>query len=263
MNRRPIAILLLPACLALAARAFPQDDADPGHIGTAHERTADQAETTYATMKPVAYAPPPGRWDLLPRTRQRLKEGGELKVVMLGDSIVNDTARSSWDLLLPRLYPGVTVRRTLAVRGSTGCWWFRGPGRVKRFVLDHDPDLVMIGGISHHDDAEAVRDVVRQVRDGSRADILLMSGPFGFLNPLDEAQWKKVADPPPGDYRRKLPEIAAEAHAAYLDLQLAWGEYVRASGRPDAAYRRDPVHANAEGEQVLGHILLKFFAPGG
>ena len=120
----------------------------------------------------------------------------------------------------------------------------------------------MIGGISHREDADSVREVVRQVREGSKADILLMTGPFGFLDPRDDAQWKKVTDPPPGDYRRKLPEIAGEFRAGYLDMQLAWGEYVRASGQPVGKFKRDAVHANEEGEQILGRILLRYFAPG-
>ena len=254
-------VLTLAFVTSCPMGAIPRQAEDQGAILDGHERTAEDARRIYAGMKRVEYLPPPGRRELLPRTRRVLKDGGDLRIVMLGDSIVNDTARSSWDLLLSKEYPAVKIHRVASLRGSTGCWWFKEPSRVKRFVLDQEPDLVMIGGISHREDAESVRSVVRQIREGSKADILLMTGPFGFLDPRDDAQWKKVADPPPGDYRRKLPEIAREFQAGFLDMQLAWGEYVRASGLTVDKFKRDAVHANPEGEQILGQVLLRYFAP--
>ena len=255
-----LALALFPTC---HMEATSRQAEDQGAIFDTHERTAEDARRIYGGMKRVEFIPPPGRWESLPRTRRLLKEGGEVRIVMLGDSIVNDTARSSWDLLLTGDYPRAKVHRVASLRGSTGCWWFKEPSRVKRFVFDQKPDLVMIGGISHREDADSVREVVRQIREGSQADILLMTGPFGFLDPRDDAQWTKVAEPSAGDYRRKLPEIAREFKAAYLDLQLAWGEYVRASGLPVDRFKRDAVHANAEGEQILGQILLRYFSPQG
>jgi lysophospholipase L1-like esterase len=243
------------------AEATQQKAEDPGAILDTHLRTAEDARRIYAGMKRVEYVPPPGRWELLPRTHRLLQNGGELRIVMLGDSIVHDAANSSWDLLLSRDYPRARVHRTASLRGTTGCWWFKEPSRLKRFVFDQRPDLVMIGGISHREDADSVREVVRQIREGAGADILLMTGPFGFVDPRDDAQWRKVTDPPAGDFRRKLPEIAKEFKTGYLDMQLAWGEYVRASGLPVERFKRDKVHANPEGEQILGRILLRYFAP--
>jgi hypothetical protein len=93
-----------------------------------------------------------------------LERGGTLTVVMLGDSIVNDTSRSCWNLLLERIYPAVEIEKVTCVRGSTGCWWYREPGRVKAYVLDDGPDLVIIGGISQRGDLASIRDVLRQIR---------------------------------------------------------------------------------------------------
>ena len=47
-------------------------------------------------MPPGSFTPPPTDWNPLGRTRRLLTTGGELQLVALGDSIVNDTMRSGW-----------------------------------------------------------------------------------------------------------------------------------------------------------------------
>jgi hypothetical protein len=212
-------------------------------------------------MKPVAYKPPADRWAFLPGTREVLKNGGELRIVMLGDSIVNDTARSNWTFHLDEQYPKVKVVKYTVVRGSTGCDWYREPGRVKRYVLDFKPTLVMIGGISHRDNVDAIPDVIRQIRAGSGADVLVMTGPFGHADPNDEAQLRAIAHPAETSYAARLARLARDEKVEFVDLQKVWAEYVRASGRPVAAFKRDAVHANREGEQIVGRILMGYFGP--
>jgi len=127
------------------------------------------ADRLWATMPPLPQheheAPPPATF--LARGGARA-EGGcvthTLRVVMLGDSIVNDTGNSPWDVLVERHYPGLRLEVVTSVRGGTGCWYYKDEGRVKPYVLDYRPDLLMIGGISHNNDTEAIRSVVRQTR---------------------------------------------------------------------------------------------------
>ncbi len=226
------------------------------------ERTMEQVDKAYAEMPPVRYAPPPDRWDRLPRTAAILGGGrGELRVVMLGDSIVNDTSRSRWDDVLARRLPGCSVVKVTCVRGSTGCWWYTQPGRVQRYVLDHRPDLLVIGGISQRDDTESIRDVIRQVREKSACDVLLLTGAFGSTDPRDDRQWRFEIDPRGGDFRARLRRLAAEVKAGFLDLHAHWGKYVRESGRDLEWFKRDPIHANERGEQILGRILVEHLTP--
>ena len=35
---------------------------------------------------------------------------------------------------------------------------------MQKSVLDHQPDLVIIGGISQSDDIDSIREVIRQIR---------------------------------------------------------------------------------------------------
>jgi hypothetical protein len=220
-----------------------------------------QIDAVYATIPPVKYQPAADRWKHLPKTVERLRQGGTLRIVMLGDSIVNDTSHSQFDRLLERTYPKCKVVKVISVRGSTGCWWYKEDGRVKEWVLDHKPDLVLIGGISQRDDVESIREVIRQTRAGGKAEILVMSGAFGSVDPRDDKQWKHAIDPKGTDYRARLLRMAAEEKVEFLDMSGPWGQYMRDSGKDLNWYKRDPVHANDRGFQVLGRILEKYFAP--
>jgi acetyl esterase/lipase len=243
-----------------ASRPPPADEG--AYVLVKPERTMEQVEKAYAEMPPVRYAPPPDRWDDLPRTAAILGRGeGELRVVMLGDSIVNDTSRSLWDGLLARRFPGCSIVKTTCVRGSTGCWWYKEPGRVRRYVLDHRPDLLIIGGISQREDIDSIRDVVRQVREGSPCDVLLMTGAFGATDPRDDKAWRFEIDPQGQDCRARLRRLAAEVKAGFLDMHAHWGKYVREAGKELDWWKRDPVHANERGEQILGRILLEHLSP--
>lgn len=250
------------ACtLMLVLPAGTSRGGDDGYIFGGNERTLEQIQKAYAEMPPVRYGPPAGRWEKLPQTKLRLTAGGTLRVVMLGDSIVNDTSRSGWTYVVERRHPTCTIDKITSVRGSTGCWWYREPGRVQKFVLDHAPDLVIIGGISHRNDLDSIREVIRQIRETAAPDFLLMTGAFGSVDPRDETQWQKINDPRHySDYRKGLENLADEVHAAFLDMEAAWGRYVRDSGKELDWFKRDPIHANERGEQILGHILANYLS---
>jgi hypothetical protein len=234
--------------------------ADDGIIIKKNERTLEQIDKIYSQIPPVRYNPPANRWKNLPFTKKLLSGGGTFRVVMLGDSIVNDTSRSCWNLLVEKRYPKCKIEKTTSVRGSTGCWWYKEPGRVKKFVLDQKPALVIIGGISNRDDIDSIRDVIHQIKAESDTDILLMTGAFGSVDPRDDKQWQKISDPNHfSEYRKGLELLARETGAAFLDMEAAWANYIRESGKELDWFKRDPIHANERGEQILGHILESYF----
>lgn len=220
-----------------------------------------EIDEIYASIPPLHYQPAPDRWKFLPKTITRLQHGPTLRIVMLGDSIVNDTSHSRFELLLQRMYPKCKITKVTSVRGSTGCWWYKEAGRVQEWVLKYQPDLVMIGGISHRDDVESIREVIRQIRAGSQAEILVMTGAFGHTDPRDDKQWTFAIDPSGNDYRARLLRMAAEEQVEFLDMMGPWGQYIRQSGKDLDWFKRDPVHANQRGFQILGRILEKYFGP--
>ena len=252
--------IALAFCLSIGVTI--DADSSDGYILTKNQRTLEQIESIYREMPPVDYRAPAARWTRLAQTRQRFEAGGAFNVVMLGDSIVNDTSRSCWNLLLNRAYPEVQIQKVTSVRGSTGCWWYKEPGRVQEFVLDHQPELVIIGGISQKDDVPSIKEAIRQIREKSQTDILLMTGSFGRIDPLIEAQWQRISDPERySDYRKGLENLAEETGSAFLDMERAWAENIRRSGKPLEWYKRDPIHANEQGEQILGRILATYLCP--
>jgi hypothetical protein len=251
--------LLVVTVVALPIGLQAAEDENGVTVYTQPVYSKEQMERAAGEIPPVALEAPTDRWSHLPRTAGLLRQNGALRIVMIGDSIVNDTTQSRWEDRLQTMYPQSRIVKTTCVRGSTGCWWFKEEGRVKRYVLDHNPDLVMIGGISHKDDVDSVRDVVRQIRAALPCDILLLTGAFGYVDPRDDKQWSFEADP--ADYRSRLRRLAEEEKAALLDMTAYWGKYIRESGKELDWFKRDAVHANERGMQVLGQILVKYFSP--
>ena len=218
-------------------------------------------DATYAAMDPLDYAPPPERWRNLDRTMQRLREGGPLRIVMLGDSIIGDTSSSQFELLLGRKYPKCKIEKITSVRGSTGCWWYKLDNRVEQYVLRHKPDLLMIGGISQREDTDSIREVIRQVRAKQSPEILLMTPAFGATQDPHIKNWTFEIKSDPSDYRARLKRIAAEEKCGFIDMTGPWWRYVQDSGKTYGWFQRDQVHANQRGFQILGRILEKFFSP--
>lgn len=229
--------------------------------GFASQAVLERIDALYGEMPPVQFQPAADRWQYLPNTMRKLQQGGTLRIVMLGDSIVNDTSHSQFEHLLMRTYPKCKIEKITSVRGSTGCWWYKEEGRVQQYVLDHRPDLVMIGGISNRGDVEAIRSVIRQIRAACDAEIMVMTGPFGRTDPVADSEWQPQFDPRGDSYRARLLRMAQEEKVEFFDIEAAWGRYIRECGKPLEWFKRDGVHANQYGFQVLGRILERYFAP--
>jgi hypothetical protein len=256
--------LASPAAVRESARLefLQQPDKNGVFIISRGGHTPEEIAAANAEIPPVHYLPPSDRWQHLTKTVSALgRSGGELRVVMLGDSIVNDTHRSDWTDLLQAQYPNCKVSIVAVVRGSTGCWWYKDDGRVKHYVTPLKPDLLIIGGISHKNDTDSIRVVIDQARAEQPCDVLLMTGAFGETDPNDDQQWTFDIPITPENYRRKLLNLAAEMHTGFLDMTAHWGRYIRASNHELVWFKRDQIHANIRGEQVLGHIMAGHFAP--
>jgi TolB protein len=223
-------------------------------------RTAEQLQAIVAQMPGGIFWAPPHRWQNLAATRQKLADGGACHLVMLGDSIVNDMARSAWLIPLRAKYPKSDLKMTTVVRGGTGCWWYREAGRIGKYIAPLKPDLVILGGISQRGDFAAIGEVIRQVRQATAADVLLVSGAFGELDPRREDALASAPYSGLGEYGRKLRALAGEVQCGFLEMTGPWAEYLRQSGESVDFFKRDPVHANEAGEQILGRVLLAFFS---
>lgn len=222
-------------------------------------RSLKQINEIQSAMPKGEFAPPAAGWTNLPRTHQLLTQGGTLRILGLGDSIVNDTMRSGWLAKLAEAYPRATIVGTGLVRGSGGCQHYKEEGRIEKYVVPLKPDLVVIGGISQKD-IGSIRDVIGQLRVAlPNVEILLATGAFGTTDPRDAEALSKAAHSGTGPYGAALNQLARDEKCAYLDMTKPWAQYIRSSGQHPHVFYRDVVHANEFGEQILSKILLSFF----
>ena len=227
---------------------------------TAKLSTLERIDATYAAMDPIVYQPPAGRFVNIPHTMAKLRDGGELRMVLLGDSIMGNTSGSSFELLMMRDYPKCKIIKIASLRSSTGCKYYRLENRVQDYVLKYNPDLLVIGGISNGGDAEAVRSVVQQVRAGKPdTEVLLLTPVFG--SPHDEhiRTYTREIDTTTSNFRFNLQKVAAEEKCAFFDMTGPWWAYIQNSGKTYGWFMGDAVHANARGCQIIGHLLEMWF----
>src|SRR4051812_20165671 len=105
-------ILLIGLALLLAPGTLRAGEDENGvYVLTQPEHTREQVEKAAAEVGPVRIDPSADRWANLPRTAEVLEGGGDLRVVMLGDSIVNDTSRSRWEDVLAAMWPKARITK--------------------------------------------------------------------------------------------------------------------------------------------------------
>jgi predicted amidohydrolase/lysophospholipase L1-like esterase len=250
----------LPAKYAPDRPSREREKAEEGYsIFGSPERSVAQIDRIQAEMPKGEFTPPKPDWAHLRRTRKILTEGGELRLLAMGDSIVNDTMRSGWVAKLQEAYPKANIRATVYVRGGGGCQHYKEEGRLAKYVIPRKPDLVFIGGISQRD-IESIRTVVRELRAAlPDVEILLATGSFGTADPRVPEELAKAAHSGTGAYGAALKKLAAEEGCAYLDMTTPWAEYIRSAKVHPHVFYRDVVHANEYGEQILTKIMMSLF----
>ena len=268
---RPYALCFRGHADATKARIRLQANAAPLSVKNLRVEKITQEEAAawgagLAAQCPVVqFEPAADRWQFLPETMQRLASGGRLRIVMLGDSICNDTSNSLYETLLARTYPKAKIEIVTSVRGGTGCQYYKDEGRVKPYVLDYKPDLVMIAGISHGCDVEAMRSVIRQIRQGSNCEILVMSGAIAPREVYEPVSFRSlpaaVALDDMEQFSTRLRRMCREERAEFFDIRKAWEDYMLRSYKPYDHFARDSIHGNSRGKQVLARILGRYFEP--
>ncbi len=222
--------------------------------------TLAQIDMIYASMDPIVYTPPINRFVNIPKTMGKLRDGGELRMVLLGDSIMGNTSGSSFELLLMRDYPKCNLIKIPSLRSSTGCKYYREENRVQEYVLRHNPDLLVIGGISNGGDAEAVRSVIKQVRAlKPGTEVLLLTPVFGALQDEHIRTYTREIDPTTSNFRFNMQQVAIEEKCAFFDMTGPWWEYIQNSGKTYGWFKGDAVHANGRGCQIIGRLLEAWF----
>ena len=223
-------------------------------------RALERIDVIYAAMAPIDYEPPTDRFANIPKTMSKLRGGGELRMVLLGDSIMGNTSASSFELLLMRDYPKCKIIKIASLRGSTGCTYYQEDNRVEHYVLRHKPDLLVIGGISNRGDAEAVRSVIKQVRVRKPdTEVLLLTPVFGAMRDEHIRTFTREIDTTTSNFRCNMQKVAAEEKCAFFDMTGPWWAYIQGSGKTYGWFKGDAVHANSRGCQIIGRLLEIWF----
>ncbi|MDD5704727.1 MAG: hypothetical protein PHR35_02295 [Kiritimatiellae bacterium] len=239
---------------------------------------ADWCDRQMAALPPLNFTPTSAGGDLLPKTAAALRQGRPWRIVMLGDSIMNDSFNSLFQSLVKRDFPRSECEFILSVRGSTGCWFYHEPENFTNYVARHKPDLLMIGGISNvrgadtmDADMQAVESVIRQAQSLG-CEVAVLSPPMAVDwrqrdaggQVLPNQNWRELSattNSPNGlRLRYELYARAAQAHgAAFWDITTPTADYLVASGKPFEYFNRDFVHNNDRGKQVIGRVMQAYF----
>lgn len=225
------------------------------------------ADELYGTLPPVRSEPAPDRHRLIPRTLSRLRAGETVRVVMLGDSISQDTCNSFFDIFVEPLYPGADLRLVPSIDGGKGCWYYINDVMFQRYVVAQEPELLMVGTHSEHHGVEPLKQLLRRVRDTLDCEAMVVSGPLGddhrFAENDDSDEARKAREHLPNRraFNRQQAELCHTLGVEYLDLCTAWLDYLENSDQPRDWFHRDAGHANDRGKQVLARLMTRYFTP--
>ena len=229
---------------------------------------AEYCDRVFRELPPLNFKAPANAMDLLPKTRAALHSGKPWHVLLLGDSIMQDTFHSQFHSLLKREFPNSEFDFTISMRGSTGCWFYCQADQFKKYVLDEKkPDLLVIGGISNYrkpyypNGTEAIEVVIRAAKAHYKdVEILLLSAPLSVdTRPWDKADPGKPLPVQKWDLSRDrhvldsydpktLPAMARRNRVAFWDLSTPTYTWLYASGKPHEWYSRDYVHSGERGK---------------
>lgn len=259
------------------------------------EDAARWCDAVYATLPPVKAEGAGDVFRSAPRTLAALKAGTPLRILLLGDSIVQDTFHSQFHALMKRAYPDSHVIWLVSVRGSTGCWYYRDPANFEKYVTACRPDCVVVGGISNWRAAsggfpvsgnKAIIEVCEKIR-AEGMELVVVSPTLSVdtrlkessreLTPLaprafDAAALRealsltidKFAPDASGLSPEGLAELKRECAArgwGFVDAFTPAYRWLYESGLPWSYFSRDYVHSGERGKQVIARIMLAALAP--
>ena len=244
------------------------------------EEAAKWCDGVYAKLPPLDFGPVQAK--LPPKTLDALKTGKPWRILMLGDSIMQDTFHSQFHALVKRAYPKSDVTWLVSVRGSTGCWYYCEPENFRKYVADYKPDCVFIGGISGWIHPEmplnggsAIESVAKRVNAELGAEVVVMTPTLAIDLRVPKGTEQGTSVAPSkfdhaalGDRSWKYDVAAAEELKAICarngwplwDMFTPAYDWLFKTGLPSEFYSRDYVHSGELGKQLIARIVLAYFS---
>ncbi|MBQ3746669.1 MAG: SGNH/GDSL hydrolase family protein [Kiritimatiellae bacterium] len=217
-----------------------------------------------------------GAWAKLPKTREKILSGKKVNIVFLGNSIVNDTWCGNVAALILDALPKADLRCFISVRGSTGCGYYHERGHFDEYVAKYEPDLVVIGGTSNYqgkgkgetlDMAEEwlVETIERCKAIGAEAVISTPPPSREFRADATPRPFDRSLTNPTEDEAYRWLYSCFEYNAAkrtgvqVWDLTTAPCDAISRSGKPLNWFKRDEVHNDDRGKQLIAQTLAAYF----
>lgn len=179
----------------------------------------------------------------LPQTLNVLQNGGTLRIVLLGDSLVNNLSYGAFDALVMRSFPNVVVQPIQVVANQTGVQTW-AVADLKTSLYNKKPNLIFIGGISNTLDPEPWAALISQIRQNlPNADILLSSRTKGGDG---------------GESSHAISTIAEANETGFIDSAASFDAFL-ADYKPDISkITSDGVHLTPIGREIPARALAWF-----
>ena len=235
------------------------------------EEAVEYCDRIYKTLPALDFTAPGDAFKYLPRTGSALKSGKPWKVLMLGDSIVQDTFHSQFHALIKQLYPDSAFSWQVSMRGSTGCWHYRNDGEFHSYVADYAPDLLIIGGISNYknvtlqEGTDAIRCVAEKAMRELGCEVLLLTAALSrdIRKENENSKFGSEVRIPGYDDPEGLQKVSESLKTGLWDLANPCYRWLFASGKPHEFYSRDTIHSGEMGKQIIGRVMLEYFKTAG
>lgn len=184
----------------------------------------------------------------------------KIRIVLLGDSIMNDTANCFFDILLRKRYPSFKAEIIPSVRNSTGCTYYEKGNRVDKYIIHYNPDLLIIGGISNKGNVSAIRNVIRKVKRKINPEIIVLNEIFGESEkPHNNLNLSLSHYDGRNSYSYKLTDLAKKENFEFFDISTLWRMYLKSAKIPYEFFLRDKIHPNDYGRTILAYFLFYLF----
>lgn len=218
----------------------------------------------YSLAKSVNWPVQASQLDWLTQTRAKLAGGELVKIVAFGDSITagGDATRPDlifwqrWADELRRKHPGSHVA---VINGATGGdSTTQGLQRLQAKVLDHKPDLVLVGfGMNDHNRGGVplpqfelnLKQMIDRIRSETQAEVVL----FSAFPP--NPRWK-FGSQRMADYAAATERVARESACAYADVFNNW-QAMAARKKPEDLLGNNINHPNDFGHWIYFRVLCE------
>lgn len=218
----------------------------------------------YSLAKSVNWPVQAPQLDWLKQTQAKLAGGELIKIVAFGDSITagGDATRPElifwqrWADELRRKHPRAHIA---VINGATGGdSTVQGLQRLPAKVLDHQPDLVLIGfGMNDHNRGGVplpqfelnLKQMIDRIRSETKAEVVLFSA---FPpNPHWKFGTQRMAD-----YAAATERVARESACAYADVFNNW-QAMAARKKPEDLLGNNINHPNDFGHWIYYRVLCE------